>query len=290
MKVIFKGKVLITGLDGFTGTYVATALTNCAFECYGLNCNLLNSQGVIDRVLAVKPDYVLHLAGKSFAAEVDIASIYQSNVEGTLNLLDALVKLTLPPKKVILASSASVYGDSEYAPLNETMVPKPVSHYGCSKLSMEYMAEKYSDRLSLLMTRPFNYTGIGHSERFLIPKIIRAYKNRASTIELGNLDVFREFNDVRDVAIIYARLLISKKAIGTVNICSGRSVSLSQVIKHMDVIADTNIDVISLDKFIRKNEISHLSGATEKLQNMIRFNFEHSIESTLRWMYRSSVE
>ena len=282
------GKVLITGMHGFTGKYVAAALTDLSFDCFGLNCDLLNRKEVEERICSVKPDYVLHLAGKSFVAEIDVESVYQSNIVGTLNLLDALVKLKVYPKKVILASSASVYGNSAQSPINESMEPKPVSHYGCSKLSMEHMVEDFSDRLPLLIVRPFNYTGQGHSEKFLIPKIVRAYKDRVSTLELGNLNVYREFNDVRDVSEIYVKLLTSVDILGPINICSGRSISLLQIIKHMNKISGKSMDVISKQKFVRKNEVDHLAGSTDKLQSCIQFEFEHSIEDTLHWMFFAS--
>lgn len=283
-----KGKVLITGLHGFTGDYVAALLTDRSFDCYGLDCDLLNRKEVEERVCSVKPDYVIHLAGKSFVAEIDVASVYQSNIVGTLNLLDALVKLKVHPKKVILASSASVYGNSEQSPINELMTPKPISHYGCSKLSMEYMVEEFSDRLPLLIVRPFNYTGIGHSEKFLIPKIVRAYQDRASRLEVGNLNVYREFNDVRDVSEIYVKLLTSVDIPGPINICSGRSISLLEIIKHMNKISGSSMNVISDQEFVRKNEVDHLAGSTDKLQSCIQFEFEHSIEDTLHWMFFAS--
>lgn len=283
-----KAKVLITGINGFTGAYVAAALNKLEYECIGLDCNLLDSKKVNDGVISIKPDYVIHLAGKSFSADLDVASIYKNNVEGTLNLLDALVKLKNSPNKVILASSASIYGDNNSSPLKESMPPKPISHYGCSKLSMEYMAEAYSDRLPILITRPFNYTGVGHNERFLIPKIVRAYRDNLSNIELGNLDVYREFNDVRDISLIYAKLMVSKNLVGPINICSGRSISLSQIIKSMDEISESSINIISNGKYKRANEIPTLTGSNEKLKSHIQFDFKHTIEDTLRWMYSSA--
>jgi nucleoside-diphosphate-sugar epimerase len=283
-----KGKVLITGMNGFTGAYVAATLKNHSFNCFGLDCDLLDVQKVNNRVTSLGPDYVIHLAGKSFSAELDVASIYSSNVNGTLNLLDALIKLKTLPKKVIIASSASIYGDSKRSPIKESMIPKPINHYGCSKLSMEYMVEKYLDRLPILIARPFNYTGIGHSKKFLIPKIVNAYKDKLSSIELGNINVYREFNDVRDISLIYAKLITSSCLNGPINICSGRSISISEIIEHMNEISSSNMNVLTKERFMRENEIDNLTGSNEKLKASIQFDFKHSIKDTLHWMYSSA--
>lgn len=284
----YGAKVLITGINGFTGAYVAAALKSYSYNCFGLDCDLLDNDRVNNRVSSLKPDYVIHLAGKSFSAELDVASIYKINVDGTLNLLNALTKLKTVPKKVIISSSASIYGNSKKSPIKESVTPKPINHYGCSKLSMEYMAEKYLDQLSILITRPFNYTGIGHSEKFLIPKIVRAYKDKLSSIELGNIDVYREFNDVRDISLIYAKLISSSAPNGPINICSGRSSSLSQIIAYMNEISGSSMNVITKEKFVRKNEIDNLTGSNEKLRASIQLDFKYSINDTLRWMYSST--
>lgn len=286
-KSTYRGKVLITGMRGFTGSHVATALKDHGFDCFGVGCDLLDRSGIEARVCSVKPDYVLHLAARSFVAETDIEAIYQSNVIGTVNLLDALVKLAVAPRKVILASSASVYGNLEQSLLTEAETARPNSHYGCSKLSMEYMAETFSDRLPLLITRPFNYIGVGQNKEFVIPKIICAYKDKVSLLKLGNVDIAREFNDVRDVSEIYVRLLTCVNAVGVVNICSGRSISLRKIIKYMDLISGMKMEIATEKEFIRKVETDYLTGSAEKLRSFIQFDFEYSVERTLRWMYSS---
>lgn len=278
-------KVLITGINGFTGVHLRRLLSDDGFECVGLDCDLRNREAVFFQVSKLNPDYVVHLAGVSFTAETDSNLIYSINVIGSLNLLDALNQLPSCPKKVVLASSATVYGNIQDRKLDETFCPKPLSHYGCSKLSMEHMAQNYTDSLPLIITRPFNYTGPNHSERFVIPKLLSAYKKNLSVVELGNLDVSREFNDVRDVSNIYYLLLMSSFASDVVNICSGKSVSLATIISLLDEISGRTLSVKTNPMFSRSNEVKDLSGDPRKLMSMVDYSFRYQIEDTLRWMY-----
>jgi len=282
-------KVLITGLNGFTGQHLKPYFVALGFEVVGLNSDLTDRKAVFREVIKISPSYVIHLAAISFAAESNADLIYGVNVTGSINLLDALCELSDPIQKVILASSATVYGNVPNSILSESLCPKPLNHYGCSKLAMEHMAQNYMTKFPLLITRPFNYTGIGHAEHFLIPKIIQAYKNKERFIELGNLEVSREFNDVRDICSIYKTLLINEANMETVNLCSGKAISLMRIIELMNNIAGYEIDVRVNPEFIRPNEIKNLAGDTHKLSEMIQPRFDFNIESTLRWMYESIV-
>ena len=115
--------------------------------------------------------------------------------------------------------------------LDETTPPAPSNDYAVSKLAMEYMARLYESRLPIVITRPFNTIGVGQSDSFLIPKIISHTRKRATLIELGNLDVARDFSDVRIVVQLYQRLLDTPAAVGqTFNVCSGKAWTLNEVL------------------------------------------------------------
>lgn len=280
-------KVLVTGMNGFTGEHLTKALLEKGFECVGLKCNLLDRNSVFSEIRKLQPSFVVHLAGVSFAAEQDIDSIYRINIVGTVNLLDAIKELNVMPKKVILASSAAVYGNVTETRLSEALCPKPANHYGCSKLAMEHVATNYFDQFPIIITRPFNYTGIGHSERFLIPKIINAYRNRLPVITLGNLDISREFNDVRDVISVYRLLLLCEEHSCFVNICSGRSISLFKIIEAMDEISGLSMEVVSSQEFSRGNEIKCLSGDDSILKRMLGYSFRYQLKDTLQYMFNN---
>jgi GDP-6-deoxy-D-talose 4-dehydrogenase len=278
-------KVLITGMNGFTGVHLAKALSTNSFTCMDLGCDLLNRESVFSKVTEFRPHYVVHLGGISFADEQDIDSIYRVNIVGTVNLLDAIEGLNTKPKKVILASSAAVYGNVLGGKLSEMLCPKPVNHYGCSKLTMEHIARNYFNKFPIIITRPFNYSGVGHSERFLLPKIISAYKNNLPSITLGNLDISREFNDVRDVVSVYEQLMISDYESGIVNICSGKSISLFEIIEAMNSISGYDMKIISSEEFSRRNEINDLSGDNSTSNCIINYAFKYQIRDLLQHMY-----
>lgn len=283
----FPFRVLITGIDSFTGQHIVNALSRANYKCLGLKSDLRDSQGVRNEILEISPHFVIHLAAISFTAELDSTQIYDVNVIGSMNLLNALIELKHPPKKVIIASTAAVYGDCESSCLEESLCPAPVSHYGCSKLSMEFMSQNYYTKLPIIITRPFNYTGVGQDDKFLIPKIIRAYKEGNNNLELGNLEISREFNDVRDICLMYQSLLDSKFENGIVNLCSGKAVSLKEVIKMMNNISGYQMKISVNPKFIRSNEIENLSGSTLKLHSLIPAAINYTLFDTLDWMYSS---
>lgn len=280
-------KILVTGLGSFTGEYLGPYLQQQGYVVAGLSSDLTKRVEVIEEVKSIRPDYVIHLAAISFAAETNVDEIYRVNVAGSINLLDGICALDKDVKKVLLASSATVYGDQSATVLSESMCPLPVSHYGCSKLAMEHMARTYFDKLPILILRPFNYTGIGHAEHFLIPKIIKAYRLGQQSMELGNLDVSREFNDVRDVCTVYYDLLTNNVSSEIVNLCAGKSISLIHIIELMNKIAGYKMKINVNPAFVRENEIKDLSGGRDKLNKFSHRDFAYQIEDTLRWMYEN---
>ncbi len=167
------------------------------------------------------------------------------------------------------------------------MSPKPINHYGVSKFAMEQIVSNYFGKLPIIVTRPFNYTGVGQSLKFLIPKIVYHYKNRLPSIELGNLNVSREFNDIRFVVEVYKRLLQTKIDGEVVNIASNRPIKLLKIIDIMNELAGYKIDVRVNPKFVRENEIISLSGSTEKLKTIIEIPRNYTIQETLRSMFEA---
>lgn len=293
---LFNKRLLITGAEGFTGRHLEVYFAENGVKVYGsvyapdekpnhIKCDLNDQEEVRSLVREVKPDYVIHTAALSFVGEKNKTSIYRTNVLGTENLLNALIESEHKPEKVILASSATVYGEQGAEVLVETMCPRPVNHYGCSKLAMEHIAANYYSKLDILIVRPFNYTGQGQAEHFLIPKIVKAYQSGAESIELGNLDVSREFNDVRDVCTVYHRLLQNKHSSEVVNLCSGKAIALMDIIEMMNQISRREMEVRVNPDFVRKNEIKTLRGDTDKLQKIVEDTMSFDIYETLEWMY-----
>lgn len=290
-------RALLTGCHGFTGRYVAAALEATGHEVVGLahdgdppstgvlRANLLDRAAVKRAVEAARADVVVHLAAIAYVAHGDAGEIYRTNVVGTRNLLEALAASAVRPRCVVLASSANVYGNAAVEPIVETTPPAPANDYAVSKLAMEYMARLWMERLPVTLVRPFNYTGVGQSENFLIPKIVAHFRRGEKVIELGNLDVARDFSDVRDVARAYAAI-VAKAPVGeTLNICSGNAHSLDRVLAMMAKIADCEIEVRVNPAFVRDNEVKRLVGSNARLRALTGFAPSIPLQETLRWMY-----
>jgi nucleoside-diphosphate-sugar epimerase len=286
--------VLLTGSRGFTGRYVRVALEQQGFTVMGLvqsdaqanevAANLSDAASVHAAVAQVMPHYVVHLAAVAYVTHANAEDFYRVNVLGTLNLLDALVAAQAPVVKVLLASSANVYGNPTVAQVAEDVPPAPVNHYAMSKLGMEHMARTYADRLPIVMTRPFNYTGIGQDGGFLIPKIVAHFKQRAPVISLGNLDVMREFNDVRMVAQAYCGLMRHAPAGALVNLCSGRGYLLSDVLALCAQLTGHELTVEVNPALVRANELKVLIGDAGALNRMLPDLPPYSLKETLQWM------
>lgn len=233
---------------------------------------------------SVRPNAVIHLAAISFVAHSKTQDFWDVNVEGSQNLLRAIHETNCQPDIVIMASSANVYGNSTAGALSEDEPPRPANPYAESKLAMEQMAAEWMDTLPITLTRPFNYTGIGQAEHFLVPKIVGHFKTEAAKIELGNLDVSRDFSDVRDIAKMYARLLEEKPAGTTVNLCSGYGTSLEEILTLATSISNHELEVTVNPDFVRQNEIKSLIGNPELLHSVIGRTVGFSMEDTVRWM------
>lgn len=280
-------RMLVTGADGFTGVHFVKQARVAGYEVFEFNADLTNPLAVQAQVDAAAPDVVVHLAAISFVGHDKPSAFYDVNLIGTLNLLDALLKLPNPPKRVLLASSANVYGNCEQSPISETQEPAPLNHYAMSKLAMELLAKTYADRLSLFFVRPFNYTGPGQVDSFVIPKLVAHFKRRAATVELGNLTVEREYNDVRMVTDAYLKLL-EKAVIGqTYNICSSKTYTLHQVIDTLIELTGHPINVAVNPAFVRANELHRLCGDASKLEKTIGASDSIALKDTLRWMLES---
>ena len=293
-------RALITGLHGFTGRYVARELAAAGYRVFGtavpghgeaapdvFAVDLLDRAAVAAMIEQVQPDVVVHLAGIAFVAHANAELIYRVNIVGTRNLLEALAGQRQPPSAVLLASSANVYGNASVGRIDESLAPAPANDYAVSKLAMEHMAQLWSDKLPIIIARPFNYTGVGQDENFLLPKIVAHFRKAALVIELGNQAIARDFSDVRMVADSYRRLLASNVAGQTFNICSGQAHSLGEVIALMESIAGYTIEVKVNPAFVRAKDVLVLMGNNEKLRGAIGAMSTIALADTLRWMYQA---
>ncbi|WP_426935404.1 GDP-mannose 4,6-dehydratase [Pseudomonas fulva] len=288
-------RALVTGVNGFTGRYMAAELQANGYEVIGTGSqpsaapdyhqvDLADGPGLRALLAELQPDVVVHLAAIAFVGHGAADAFYQVNLIGTRNLLEAIAACGKTPECVLIASSANVYGNVSEGMLDEHTPPAPANDYAVSKLAMEYMAKLWCDRLPIVITRPFNYTGVGQAENFLLPKIVSHFQRKAPAIELGNLDVWRDFSDVRAVVRAY-RGLIEARAVGqTVNVSSGITHSLREVIAKCSAITGHTLDVQVNPAFVRANEVKTLCGDNARLRALVPGWKTPDLDETLGWM------
>jgi GDP-6-deoxy-D-talose 4-dehydrogenase len=294
-------RALITGMSGFTGRHLAAHLVKEGYDVWGtvspaldegdvpevigIPVDLLDADAVSSFVSDARPDVVVHLAGAAHVTGHAPGRTYMVNIVGTRNVLAALSTLDKKPRAVLLASTSNVYGNAGVEVIDEETAVRPANDYAVSKLAMEHAARLWLDRLPVFFTRPFNYTGVGQTEDYVLPKIVAHHARRESRISLGNLHVSRDFSDVRDVVAVYARLLEAAPVGEVFNICSGHGHSLSELLAMLSRIAGYEIEVFVDPAFLRRNEIARLVGDNRKLRRVLGMLPHRGIAETLEWMY-----
>ena len=290
-------RVLITGASGFTGHYLVEKAVERGYLVYSFSQGQAGKTAEVRDVAGdlrdpaslraalgeVQPDYIIHLAAIANVAHGAIGDYYQVNQLGTINLLEAIRAEAPGIRKVVLASSANVYGVPDELPITESTPEKPVNHYGFSKHFMEKSASLYED-LPILVTRPFNYTGRGQSEDFLIPKLVNAFRERKDRVELGNIEVARDFSDVRDVASVYLALLDADASNRVFNICSGVATKLSEVLDMLSQLSGHRCEISSTASLQRSREIPVSYGSPAQLESVIGDYRHYDLRQTLAWM------
>lgn len=285
-------------MAGFTGHYLSKALIHAGYEVHGVGAthcedanyhqlDLSDVDAMRTLVAQIQPNVVVHLAAIAFVGHADAEAFYRVNLIGTHNLLSVLAQTAPHLECVLLVSSANIYGNCNEGVLHESLTPAPENDYAVSKLAMEHMAKLWLSKLPIVTVRPFNYTGVGQSEQFLLPKIVSHFKRKEKQIKLGNLDVWRDFSDVRAVVAAYVGL-IQAKPIGQIfNVCSGQATSLRQVVTMAEEMAGYAIEVVVNSAFVRPNEVKELIGSADRLKTVMPDWKTIPLRETLAWMLDS---
>ena len=280
------GQLLVTGASGFTGKHLQFVAMAHGLRVVCLTSDVRDMDALKAEIAPTDPAYVVHLAGISNTQCEDRRLLQEVNVQGTHNLLQALVDTGKTPQRVLLASSVLVYGSSPTSPVTEDHDLVPFNPYAASKIDMEAAASKFSSRLPVCVVRPFNYSGVGQSTSFLIPKLVDHFANKRKTIELGNIDVRREFNDVRYVCEVYVRLLLADRCDRVYNVCCGRAYTIKDVLRTLETTTGHKILVEINPNFVRANDIMFLYGSTERLEATIgsQLSSGDMLREMLAWM------
>jgi GDP-4-dehydro-6-deoxy-D-mannose reductase len=316
-----KIRVLITGATGFVGGHLIRALEEegpSAFDIFGTTypdahppsgnklffLDLRSEKDVIKLVDEVRPDWIFHLAAISNVRRSwqMRSETIETNVLGTHNLLEA-VRLTTPAARVLFISSSDVYGfgASPTEALKEDAPIQIVSPYAYSKAAGEMLCGFYEkiENIDIVIARPFPHTGPGQTEDFVCSDWARQVAqietgNIAAIIKVGNLEVRRDFCDVRDVVRAYVHLLRKGRRGEPYNVCSGKAIALREILDFMVKEAAVNSPIsIEVDaaKF-RKIDMPVQTGSIRKISEETGWLPRISIDQTLHdihafWRQRS---
>lgn len=280
-------RVGVTGAAGFTGHHLLRHLAARGDEPIALTADVTVAEAVRREIAAIRPDAVVHLAASAFVQSDDTRAFYDVNQIGSIHLLEAVAAVgrSIP---VLLASSAQVYGAQAEGLIGEDAPLLPSNHYAVSKAAMEMAAHLYGDRMRLIIARPFNYTGVGQEDHYLVPKIVSHFARRADRIQLGNLDVRRDFGDVRAVVSAYGELLGSEP--GVYNVSSGELHSVRDLLDMLVSLTGHTVSVDVNPAFVRPNDVPVLGGRNDRLRAALPEWRPRPIKETLAWMLASAGE
>jgi GDP-4-dehydro-6-deoxy-D-mannose reductase len=313
-------RALITGADGFVGQHLCELLLASGAEVHGAvrgdspllhyltpveagrvqwhtGLDLADAAGWRTLVAAVVPDLVFHLAGLALptAANADLPLAFETNVFGTVNLLVALSaeragRPSYDPA-VLVAGSAAAYGNAARTavPLREEQPLEPLDGYGISKAAQEMVARQHAleHGMRVVVARSFNHTGPGQLPPYVVPEWAAALgRIRAGTeqpvLRVGNIDVERDFLDVRDVVRAYLALARCVDGFEVFNVCSGTPLSLRRLLAGLQDAMGTSAEVTVDPARLRGSEVTSVWGSAARLHARTGWRPEIPLDVTLR--------
>jgi GDP-4-dehydro-6-deoxy-D-mannose reductase len=320
-------RFLITGVAGFVGHHLAESLFAAGHEVFGCDRSLpsavpaartldlpvdhllecdIRERGQIGAVVrAVCPDGLFHLAAftNPAASFHDLDSAYLANLHGSLNVFAAVHDAAIPCR-VVWVGSSDAYGqvEADELPVTERNPFRPLSPYAVSKAAADLAAYQWSrtQGLDIVRVRPFNHTGPGQASHFVCAGFASQlaavkFHGRPPRIEVGNLDVVRDFSDVRDVVRAYVAVFERGVAGEAYNVCSGSGRTPRQILERLIALNGADVDVVLDPARQRPADVPVLIGSAAKLHDATGWAPVIDWDQTLRdllnyWTVRVSGE
>ncbi|MBU1626128.1 GDP-mannose 4,6-dehydratase [bacterium] len=301
----------MTGISGFVGSHLAEFCIDKHFSVSGIYlfeeelsnikaikddldltlCNITDSVKLKETIFRIKPDYIFHLAAKSHVgfSWKDRQDTFSINFMGAVNLLEAVRGLDYKPR-VLMVGSAEEYGIVPPAamPIREDYPLKPTSPYAVSKAAAELLCYQYSnaDHLDIVIVRSFSHTGPKQPPTFVCSEFAwQIAKIEAElqepVIKVGNLEVSRDFCDVRDVVKSYVDLIENALSGEVYNVCSGKAISIVQILTRLCSFSLKKIEVKTDEEKIRKVDLPLLIGDNTKIKKAVGWEATIPIEKIL---------
>lgn len=298
-------RVLVTGGDGFVGRHLVAALRARGDDVVSAGrtsdpahhpLDLSDAGGVARLVQAAEPDLVFHLAAQAFVPEANASPLatFDVNVMGTARLFEGVARYgegSGRRTRIVVASSAEVYGIPERFPVGESAATRPVNPYGASKAAAEVLAFGYARwrAVDAIVYRGFNQIGPGQDARFAVPSFARQLARIAAGAEpvlrVGNLEAQRDFLDVRDA--VEALVLLAQRGTAgeAYNVCSGRALAVSDVLRMLLVISGIPVEVREDPERMRPSDNPLSVGDPSKIRAETGWQANTPLETTLRDIY-----
>ena len=293
-------KTVVVGAAGFVGKYLVRELESAGHSVVAADIpevNLLNADQIDALIEGAKPDAVVNLAaissvGASWKCPTDTISV---NVNGTLNLLEAIRKHA-PHAKTLLIGSAEEYAVPEgRVPLKETDPLNASNPYGISKIAQENFAQLYRKKygMKIVCTRSFNHTGVGQTTAFALPSFVNQVaaiekSGKPGTIKVGNLGALRDFSDVRDVVHAYRMLIENKTQHDTYNVGSGVAHKVGDLLGTIISFASVKISIEEDPEKMRPIDVPYQCCDNTRIKNLGYWKGTE-IRETLKWMFDSAL-
>jgi nucleoside-diphosphate-sugar epimerase len=278
-------RVVIFGGHGFMGRHLAPYLIEAGYRVATptrAEVDVSSLSALKECIAQTQPEAVINLAGISMVTHRDVAALYETNMLGHLRVLQAVSEVS-PRSRVFLASSANIYGNgAQGQAFTETAAPNPVNHYAMSKLAAELLHRQFSG-LGLCAVRPFNCIGRGQPLSFLTPKLVSAFRRRQAFLELGNVDIQRDFVDIRDVCVMWGALLTAPSPPEAVNFGNGEAVAVVDILSELERLSGHSLHLKTAQHLVRTTDITY-QRADNGVISALGYRRRHSLEDTLGWM------
>lgn len=300
-------KVLIFGIGGFVGRYLALEFINSGYSVNGSDIkkseniplevdfhevDLLDAGTVLELVKKTEPDIIFNLAAvSSVGASWGIPQITMSvNVIGALNIMEA-VRKNEKKSKIMFIGSSEEYEVAD-KPIDEETQLSANNPYGISKMTQERFADVYRERygIQIYCVRPFNHTGIGQNDSFVLPSFCKQVAeiektSKPGVIKVGNLTAERDFSNVKDIVRAYRMIVESDDCTVVYNVGSGKAYKLSNLLNYIVSLSKQKITVEIDSERFRPIDTPVICCDYRKIKKTLGWEPEYSIFDTLKEMF-----
>ena len=302
-------RVLIFGAGGFVGSYLCKEFLNNGYKVSGTDkgegsalpsevdfykTDLMQADEVKKLIGQIQPDIIVNLAAiSSVGASWNMPQTTMAiNVIGALNIMEAARKSEQKPR-ILFVGSSEEYVISEN-PLDENTQLNANNPYGISKVTQEHLAKLYREQygLKIYCVRPFNHTGIGQRDTFVLPSFCKQVaeidkSGKDGKIQVGNLKVKRDFSHVKDVVRAYRMIVESDNCNQIYNVGSGNAYSLEDMLTYIIGLSDQNIEIEVDQNRIRPTDQPVICCDRSLIGKELGWEPQYNVYDALREMYES---